>query len=62
MNDNEVHRTDHPLFGETLSDGVSGIADGLVEVSSSLDTMAGNIQNIAAMLDVHSCGSPLDEK
>jgi hypothetical protein len=36
---------------ETTSDRVSGIADALIEVSSSLDTMAEKLQNIATVLD-----------
>lgn len=36
---------------ETISDWVSGIADAPMEVSSSLDTMAEKLQNIATVLD-----------
>jgi hypothetical protein len=55
----DMHRTDHPLFGETLSDGVSGIADALSEISTSLDHLIEvpqKLQNIATVLDANSCG------
>jgi len=45
----EIHRRDHPIMGETLSEGLEGLCSKFGEVAES-------IQNVARMVDLNGKG------